>query len=70
MLNSEFYDDEFISEITLEKALFRVEPLFVNSLIKKHPSLILAIVLADVAIEVRNNRKSRRRFGELVLIKS
>lgn len=70
MLNTEFYEDEYIGEITLEKALFRVAPLFVNSLIRKHPSLILAIVLADVAIEVRNNRKSKRRFGELVLIKS
>ena len=70
MLTHDQLDDYYSDEITLEKALVRVAPLFVNSLIRKHPSLMLAIVLADVALEVRNNRKAKRKFGELVLIKS
>jgi hypothetical protein len=70
MLTHDQFDEYYSDEITLEKALIRVAPLFVNSLIRKHPSLMLAIVLADVALEVRNNRKAKRKFGELVLIKS
>ncbi|PIK15094.1 hypothetical protein [Halobacteriovorax sp. JY17] len=59
----------YYEDLTLEKALHKVAPLFVGSLIRKHPSLMLAIVLADVAVELRNNHKSKRKFGELILLK-
>ena len=70
MLTDNHYDDYHEDELTLENALIRVAPLFVNSLIRKHPSLMLAIVLADVAVEIGKNKRSKRKFGELVLIKS
>lgn len=69
MLNSQYRDDFYNDELTLERALHTVAPLFVNSLIKKHPSLMLAVVLADVAVELRRNVKSKRKLGQLILLK-
>lgn len=69
MLNSHYSEGFHETDLTLESALYTVAPLFVNSLIKKHPSLILALVLADVAVELRRNVKSKRKFGKLILLK-
>lgn len=69
MLNSPYGDGYYNDELTLEKALYTVAPLFVNSLVRKHPSLMLALVLADVAVELRKNVKSKRKLGKLILLK-
>ncbi len=68
MLNDNDFSG-YYEDLTLEKALYRVAPLFAGNLIRKHPSLMLAIVLADVAVELRNNHKSKKKFGELILLK-
>lgn len=54
--------------ITLEGVIATAAPFIVNSLIKKHQSLILAIALADVAIEVRKQYKARQPMGKLILL--
>ena len=69
MLDSPYGESFYDSDLTLEKALYTVAPLFVNSLVKKHPSLMLALVIADVAVELRRTTKSKRKLGKLILLK-
>lgn len=69
MLDTPYGENYYDADLTLEKALYTVAPLFVNSLVRKHPSLMLAIVLADVAVELRRNAKSKRKLGKLILLK-
>ncbi|MBH46582.1 MAG: hypothetical protein CME71_00265 [Halobacteriovorax sp.] len=54
--------------ITLEGVVATTAPFLVRSLLKKHQSLMLAIALADVAIEVHKQYKAKRPMGELVLL--
>lgn len=69
MIGSPFGERDYEEYLTLERALYSIAPLFVNNLIRRHPSLMLMVVLADVAVELRNNVKSKRKLGDLILLK-
>ena len=62
------HNSPYDAGITLNRAVNIVAPLLVNNLLKRHPSLMLAVVLADTAIQVRKCYKSKRKYGELILL--
>ena len=72
--HDDYYFDEYRQRnrreqgITLEGVISKAAPFIVNSLLKKHQSLLLAVALADVAIEVHRQYKAKRPMGELVLL--
>jgi hypothetical protein len=69
VLDQDFKDDFYSRDITLERAVYTVLPLIANHIIKKHRALVFAVVAADIALEVSKHRKSKKRFGDLILLK-
>lgn len=69
MLMDDYEKESLSYDLTVERAIKLVAPLFVEQLIKRHPSAVLAIIAADIAIEAQKHFRSRRKFGELVLLK-
>lgn len=75
MMDDEFYFDEYRQHrirqregLTVEDILTTTAPFLVRSLLKKHQSMLLLIGLADVALEVHRQYKSKRPMGKLVLL--
>lgn len=65
----DYRDDFYNRDITLERAIYTLLPLAANHLIKKHPSLVCAVVLADIVLEVKKHKKSKKKFGDLILLR-
>jgi hypothetical protein len=73
-MDDEMYFDEYEhrrrrqSGLTVEDLLSTAAPFLVRSLLKKHQSMLLLIGLADVALEVHRQYKSKKPMGKLVLL--
>ena len=66
----QFEDRVDYEGITLDSAVRIVAPLIVNTLLKRHPGLMIGLILADSAIQLRKAHKQKRKYGELVLLSS
>ena len=60
-----FYDND----VTLERAIYSLLPLAANHMIKRHPSLVCIVVAADILLEVKKHKKSKKKFGKLILLR-
>lgn len=74
-MDDEYYFDEYEQHkrrrregLTVEDVLSTVAPYVVRSLLKRHQSMLLLIGLADVALEVHRQYKSKRPMGKLILL--
>ena len=67
---SEYRQDGFGDDngINLDSAIKIVAPLLVNTILKKHPGLIIGIILVDTVVQMRKCHKHKKRFGELILL--
>ena len=69
MLDQDYRDEFYNRDITLERAAYAVLPMIANHIIKKHRVLVFAVVLADIALEINKHKKSKKKFGDLILLK-
>lgn len=74
-MDDEYYFDEYEQHkrrrregLTVEDVLSTVAPYVVRSLLRRHQSMLLLIGLADVALEVHRQYKSKRPMGKLILL--
>jgi hypothetical protein len=54
--------------LTVEDVLATAAPYLVRSLLKKHQSMLLILGLADIALEVHRQYKSKKPMGKLILL--
>lgn len=68
-MRDRFEDDFYTRDLTMERAIYCLLPMAANHLIRKHPALVFAVVAADVVLEVKKHHKSKRKFGDLILLR-
>lgn len=64
----QFEDRVDYEGITLDSAVRIIAPLIVNTLLKRHPGLMIGLILADSAVQLRKCYKHKRKIGDLVLL--